>query len=72
MFKQSNFNQFIYILKRIKDRTSKKYSLVIDGETLLAIFQSDLDMVFREVCLACDAVLCCRLSPAQKASVNLI
>lgn len=49
--------------------TKKKFALVTNGETLGFISENNLEETFRTVCLACEAVLCCRLSPAQKAYV---
>jgi phospholipid-translocating ATPase len=43
--------------------------LTIDGPTLGRVFHYDLEEPFREICMKCDAVLCCRMSPAQKAQV---
>lgn len=54
-----------------KDR-DKSYALVIDGDTLGYVFKYNLEEQFREVCMDCEAVLCCRLSPAQKASVIIL
>jgi phospholipid-translocating ATPase len=49
--------------------TPVSYALTIDGHTLAVLFAEGLDEPFREICMACDAVLCCRMSPAQKAQV---
>ena len=47
-----------------------KYGLVIDGQSLTYLFDDEKLMnEFREVCLKCEAVLCCRMSPSQKAKV---
>jgi phospholipid-translocating ATPase len=50
--------------------TIESYALIIDGETLGRLFTHD-DLVneFRDICMKCEAVLCCRMSPAQKAEV---
>lgn len=47
----------------------KTYALTIDGPTLFNVFNYNLEILFREVCMSCVAVLCCRMSPAQKAQV---
>ena len=49
---------------------SKTYALTIDGPTLLNVFSYNLEDIFRDVCMMCVAVLCCRMSPAQKAQVS--
>lgn len=48
---------------------SQDYSLVIDGSTLNMIFNSHLKYDFRDMCMLCNAVLCCRMTPAQKADI---
>ena len=45
------------------------YALIIDGPTLYNVFAFDLEKDLRDVCMKCVAVLCCRMSPAQKADV---
>jgi P-type E1-E2 ATPase len=49
---------------------SSQFALIVDGGTLLHVFN---DLLIREnflkVCLRCEAVLCCRMSPKQKADV---
>ena len=48
----------------------KTFALVIDGGTLGILFKEQLENPFREICMKCEAVLCCRMSPAQKADVR--
>ena len=57
--------------KSINDKNNESYALIIDGATLGHLFNSNLSDDFRNVCMKCDAVLCCRMSPAQKAEVNI-
>lgn len=47
----------------------KSFALTIDGATLGILFNENLEIKFRDICMKCDAVLCCRMSPAQKALV---
>ena len=47
----------------------KSFAYVIDGGCLSLLFKYKLEKTFREVCMKCDAVLCCRMSPSQKAEV---
>lgn len=52
---------------------NNSYALVIDGDTLQGLFDANLQEDFRYVSMKCKAVLCCRMSPSQKAKiVNLI
>lgn len=43
--------------------------LVIDGKSLSFALEQDLQFVFLELALLCKAVICCRVSPLQKALV---
>lgn len=46
-----------------------KAALVIDGSTLRYALGSDLKTDFMEIALNCRCVICCRVSPIQKAEV---
>ncbi|ODQ59812.1 hypothetical protein WICANDRAFT_30420 [Wickerhamomyces anomalus NRRL Y-366-8] len=47
-----------------------QYAVIVDGAALSAIFEDeDLQRKFLLLCKQCKSVLCCRVSPAQKASV---
>ncbi|CDK28965.1 unnamed protein product [Kuraishia capsulata CBS 1993] len=50
---------------------SGDFAVIIDGSALMAVFDSDgsLQSDFLLLCKQCKSVLCCRVSPAQKASV---
>ncbi len=45
------------------------HALVIDGFTLRWVLEEDLQQKFLLLCKQCKSVLCCRVSPAQKAAV---
>ncbi|XP_037914217.1 probable phospholipid-transporting ATPase IA isoform X4 [Hermetia illucens] len=44
-------------------------ALIIDGKTLKYALSCDLRRDFLELCTACRVVICCRVSPMQKAEV---
>ncbi|CAH1730930.1 probable phospholipid-transporting ATPase IA isoform X2 [Aphis gossypii] len=44
-------------------------TLVIDGQSLKHALSHDLKMDFLELCMSCKSVICCRVSPMQKAEV---
>ncbi|XP_029161025.1 phospholipid-transporting ATPase IA isoform X2 [Nylanderia fulva] len=44
-------------------------ALIIDGSTLDYALSCDIRMDFLELCSACKVVICCRVSPIQKAEV---
>ena len=58
-------------MKRIAAHKNESFALVIDGGTLGHLFGAGdaLKKEFCDICLKCDAVLCCRMTPAQKAEV---
>ncbi|EAU32628.1 hypothetical protein ATEG_07244 [Aspergillus terreus NIH2624] len=45
------------------------HAVVIDGDTLKLMLGDDLKQKFLLLCKRCKSVLCCRVSPAQKAAV---
>lgn len=45
------------------------HAIVIDGDSLRLVLQEGLRQKFLLLCKKCKAVLCCRVSPAQKAAV---
>ncbi|KAL8953589.1 MAG: hypothetical protein Q9222_000584 [Ikaeria aurantiellina] len=44
-------------------------ALVIDGKSLTYALEKGLDKIFLELAVLCKAVICCRVSPLQKALV---
>lgn len=44
-------------------------ALIIDGKTLKYALSCDLRMEFLDLCISCKVVMCCRVSPLQKADV---
>ena len=45
------------------------HAIVVDGESLKLVLQDDLEQRFLLLCKQCRSVLCCRVSPSQKAAV---
>lgn len=51
----------------------REYALVIDGQSLAYILAEEaLQELFLQVCINCSSVLCCRVSPRQKAQVTTL
>lgn len=48
---------------------SPRYAVIIDGDTLKLCLEDNLKTKFLLLCKQCKSVLCCRVSPAQKAAV---
>jgi phospholipid-transporting ATPase len=44
-------------------------ALIIDGKSLTFALEKDLERLFLDLALLCKAVICCRVSPLQKALV---
>ncbi|EST09357.2 P-type ATPase, A domain protein [Kalmanozyma brasiliensis GHG001] len=47
----------------------EEMALVIDGKSLSFALEKELSKVFLELAVSCKAVICCRVSPLQKALV---
>ncbi|KAJ6105080.1 hypothetical protein N7486_003769 [Penicillium sp. IBT 16267x] len=45
------------------------HAVIVDGETLKLMLDEQMKQKFLLLCKQCKAVLCCRVSPAQKAAV---
>ncbi|RVE42848.1 hypothetical protein evm_012497, partial [Chilo suppressalis] len=50
-------------------RKQNEVALVIDGKTLKYAMGCDLKKDFLDLCISCKVVVCCRVSPIQKAEV---
>ncbi|MBE3044537.1 phospholipid-translocating P-type ATPase [Candidatus Bathyarchaeota archaeon] len=55
--------------KKNHEPPAPTHGLVIDGFTLRWVLHEDLRQKFLLLCKQCKSVLCCRVSPAQKAAV---
>lgn len=55
--------------KKTHEPPSGNFGVVIDGDALKIALSDSLKLKFLLLCKQCKAVLCCRVSPAQKASV---
>ncbi|KAJ1569651.1 hypothetical protein HK405_011493 [Cladochytrium tenue] len=52
-----------------RDKASERYALVIDGHALKYAMEVEGQALFLELATQCAAVICCRVSPLQKAQV---
>ncbi|XP_038049880.1 probable phospholipid-transporting ATPase IF isoform X2 [Patiria miniata] len=55
-------------LEQMRAEPQVKYAMVVDGPSLFHALEHHKDTL-RDLCLNCVAVLCCRMSPLQKAEV---
>lgn len=46
------------------------FALIIDGKTLTYALEEDLKHEFLKLAVDCASVICCRVSPKQKALVR--
>ncbi|XP_050531336.1 probable phospholipid-transporting ATPase IA isoform X2 [Daktulosphaira vitifoliae] len=51
------------------NKQENSLTLVIDGQSLKHALSHNLKMDFLELCMSCKSVICCRVSPMQKAEV---
>ncbi len=60
-------------MERQEDAAKGGFAVVIDGETLKWALSAELKPLFLALTTQCEAVVCCRVSPAQKAlTVKLV
>ena len=52
-----------------EEPTNIELSLIIDGKTLVYALDDTVRKDFINLCTKCSAVICCRVSPSQKAEV---
>lgn len=50
-------------------RKQNNVALIVDGTTLKYALTCDLRREFLDLCISCKVVICCRVSPMQKAEV---
>lgn len=50
-------------------RKQNNVALIVDGTTLKYALSCDLRRDFLDLCISCKVVICCRVSPMQKAEV---
>lgn len=67
---RESLRQHINELGLAVGKSGKSFTLIIDGQSLKHALSHDLKMDFLELCLSCKSVICCRVSPMQKAEVR--
>lgn len=48
------------------------FALIIDGKTLTYALEEDMKLLFLGLAVDCASVICCRVSPRQKALVGIL
>ncbi|XP_063384293.1 phospholipid-transporting ATPase IF-like [Cydia fagiglandana] len=65
---ESDIKAHLEECKRIADE-GQSLALVVDGANINQILEKSVEADFVEVAMNCNAVLCCRMSPIQKAEI---
>jgi phospholipid-translocating ATPase len=68
-FGMTGSDEELEMAKKDHSPPSPQYAVVIDGDSLKLALDDDLKAKFLLLCKQCKSVLCCRVSPAQKAAV---
>lgn len=50
-------------------REDNNFALIVDGKTLKYALTCDVRRDFLDICISCKVVICCRVSPMQKAEI---
>ncbi|KAK0901307.1 phospholipid transporting ATPase [Friedmanniomyces endolithicus] len=68
-FGKSGSDEELKAAKKNHEPPAPTHALVIDGDTLKLVLDNRLRQKFLLLCKECKSVLCCRVSPSQKAAV---
>ena len=55
--------------KKEQHASNRKYALIVSGESLVKLLSDSLVDRFLELAILCQSVICCRVSPLQKAMI---
>ena len=71
--KESTLMQIIdaHEMVKLEKDPNAAFALIIDGKTLTYALEDDLKNQFLSLAVNCASVICCRVSPKQKALVVL-
>ncbi|XP_058851086.1 probable phospholipid-transporting ATPase IM isoform X1 [Acipenser ruthenus] len=53
----------------VEETFTGEYALIINGHSLAHALEADLERVFLDIACMCKTVICCRVTPLQKAQV---
>jgi len=68
-FKMTGSDAELAIARKSHEAPAPTHAIVIDGDSLKLVLDEQLRQKFLLLCKQCKSVLCCRVSPAQKAAV---
>jgi len=69
IFGRTGSDEELKAAKKNHEPPAPTHAVVIDGETLKLMLDDKLRQKFLLLCKECKSVLCCRVSPSQKAAV---
>lgn len=69
IFNLTGSDEDLAAARKIHEAPQATHAVVIDGFTLRWVLEDKLKQKFLLLCKQCKSVLCCRVSPAQKAAV---
>ncbi|KAK5131718.1 hypothetical protein LTR08_000607 [Meristemomyces frigidus] len=69
VFGKTGSDEELKAAKKNHEPPAPTHALVIDGDTLKLVLDDKVRQKFLLLCKECKAVLCCRVSPSQKAAV---
>nr|XP_026489738.1 probable phospholipid-transporting ATPase IF [Vanessa tameamea] len=55
--------------RTLQEPSYRDFTLIVDGMSMSCILDKPFASTFVDISMKCDAVLCCRLSPIQKAKI---
>jgi len=68
-FGKTGSDEELKAAKKNHEPPAPTHALVVDGDTLKLVLDDRIRQKFLLLCKECRSVLCCRVSPAQKAAV---
>jgi phospholipid-translocating ATPase len=68
-FNMTGSDEELKVARKIHAPPPPTHAIVIDGDSLKLVLEEALRQKFLLLCKQCKSVLCCRVSPAQKAAV---
>ena len=69
VFNKTGSDEELKAAKKNHEPPAPTHAIVIDGDTLKLVLDEKIRQKFLLLCKECRSVLCCRVSPAQKAAV---
>lgn len=68
-FNMTGSDEELALAKKNHEAPAATHAIVIDGDSLKLVLDDRLKQKFLLLCKQCKSVLCCRVSPSQKAAV---